>query len=486
MTNNKNIKDFLNFLTESAEIDKKIKQPYLKIIYSDKFRKVLNSILDMKQSNISKRLLELEKSDDKFFDFSYVDINSEEPDSISYLQTNRIERFKKENKQDIEYWNSKSRVKQKIGRFIKQVLPSFNDQSIEKFVNKFKTILKENDESENFEIVDGDNIVFWYNFENYLSDRGTLGGSCMSGNECGRYFNIYKNNPEQCKLIILKNSDGNKIKGRAIVWKLSTPENKIFMDRVYTNSESDELLFTNYARKQGWLYKNEQRYGETNIVFPGEGSKSMELEVKLDNTNFDLYPYLDTMRYYYPEKSLLRSDKSNKNNLGKLYTLTDTEGHFMEFSDWDDDYDDPLVHDDYNNTDIPESEAVWCEIDNGYCHRDNAVRLPYNGTFAFPDSKNVVFSEYSKKNYAKKDCVFSDILNTWIWNKYAVDVYHDKERKQKPDICHRFELNKTIGKIDEYYYDIDLLNIVESKKVTGVKGKTKTEKTRFKAKAFLV
>lgn len=476
------VKGFLKFLNEASEPsskgEKKSKQPTLKMIYSDNFRKSLNSIMNMKQSNISKRLLELE-NDDKFFDFSYIDIDPKEPESITYLQSSRVERFKREEKAEEEYWTSKSRVKQKIGRFIKQVLSSFSDKSIEKFADKFKTIVKEAEESGNFELVEGDDIVFWYNFKNYASDRGTLGGSCMCGGEAGRYFNIYKNNPEQCKMLILKTPEGDKIKGRAIVWKLSEPKDKIFMDRIYTNVTSDELMFINYAKREGWLCKSDQRYGETNISIPGEGSKIITLEVVLDDKNFDLYPYLDTMRYFYPEQSLLRSEKSNK-DLGTLYTLTDTEGHYMEFDEWDDeDYVDPLVHDSYNNREIPESQSVWCETDDGYCHRDDAIRLAYNGTFAFPNSKNVVYSDYSKKNYDKKDCVFSKPLNTWIWNKYAVDVYHDKNKKQAPDTTHRFELDKTIGKIGDTYYDIDLLNKAGSKQVSikDKPGKFKTEYT---------
>lgn len=477
-----NIKNFTNYLFEfddnsSSKGERKTKQPDLKIIYSDRFKKTLNSIINMKTSNISRRLLDLETDKNKFFDFSYVDIDPTDPENISYLQSNRINRFKLENKPDEEYWNSKSRVKQKIGRFIKQVLPSFSDKSIVKFADKYKVILKEDDEAKNFELVDGDDIIFWYNYKNYETEHGSLGGSCMSGPEAGQYMNIYKNNPEQCKLLILKNKDGDKIKGRALVWKLSKPKDQIFMDRVYTNKQNDEIFFTNYAKKEGWYCKDEQKYGETFISVPGEGSKSMILEVVLDNINFNLYPYLDTMRFFYPDHKLLRNEES-RDDLGSLYTLTDTEGHYQEY-EWDDDMEDPMVYDAYNDREIPESQAYWCEVDGAYCHRNDAVRLAYNGTWSFPKSKNVVYSEYSKKSYAKKDCVFSKPLNTWIWKNYAVDVYHDKDRKELPDITHRFELNKTIGKIDDYYYDIDLLKQVNSKQVPvkDKQGKFKTEYT---------
>jgi hypothetical protein len=457
----------------AAKGEKKVKLPDQKMILSDKLRTALQDVQSMKQSNISKRLLELEKpASDRLFDYSYVDVD-DDGEKVSFLQSSRIERLIKEGKPVEEFWTSKLRTKQKTGRFITQTLPKFSEESVQKFTKKFKTILKEAGESGNFELVEGDDIIYWYDYRNYADDCGTLGGSCMSGPEAGRYLNCYRNNPNQCKMIILKNADGDKIKGRAIVWKLSKPKDKIFMDRVYTNREEDELLFTNYAKREGWLYKDEQKYGGTDIVVPGEGSKELYLEVILDNTNYNLYPYIDTLRYFYPELKMMANHDEAEN---EYYTLTDTEGHYEEWNGgWGEDEPDPMVFDAYNKKEIPESRATWCRYDNAYCATEDVIRLSYNNEFAFPKSPHIVWSEYTKKWYGKEDCEFSKMLNTWIWKKYLVDVYHDKEKKQKPDKCHRFELNKTIGKIGDDYYDIDLLERLETKRVPRKEpGKFKT------------
>jgi hypothetical protein len=478
---NDRFKRYKNFLLETqvAAKDKRSKPPELNIIYSVGFRSALIAIQNMKQSNISKRLLELESSKDKFFDFSYVDI-TKDVDTITYLPANRVERFKSEGKPNEEFWTSKSRVSQKVGRFIKQVLPSFSEKSIVKFVDKFKTIIQEETNANNFELVEGDEIVFWYNSKNYETIKGTLGSSCMSDDECGPYLNIYKNNPNQCKLLILKNEAGDKIKGRALVWKLS--DDRIFMDRVYTSNDSDIMTFTNYAKKQGWLCKDKQNYGlnDLNIIEKGKFINP-NMEVHIDNTNFEEYPYVDTLRYYYPKiKTLSSVRRKTSPEDGELMTLTDTEGKYAEYQWPDDEYDDPLVHDGYNNIEINESEAQWCVADDGYCHRDDVVELTYNHTFAFPNSPNVVYSEYSKKPYIKKDATFSNLLNTWIWTKYAVDVYHDRNRTGKPDVTHRFESGKSIGKVGDYYYDLNLLKVTGTKQVEGTgkdKGKFKIEYT---------
>ena len=448
----------------AAKGEKKVKQPDQIMFLSDKFKKVLADIQSMKQSNISKRLLELDGSTDRLFDISYVDVD-DDGENVSYLQANRIDRLKAEGKPIDEFWTSRLRVKQKIGRFITQMLPKFNEDSIQKFTKKFKVVLKEGSEQVSFELVEGDDIVYWYDARNYETDDGTMGSSCMSGPEAGQYLNCYRNNPNQCKLIILKSEDNpDKIKGRAIVWKLTTPKDKIFMDRIYTNNDDDELLFINYAKKQGWYSKDVQKYGSTNIVIPGEGSKDLYMEVELDNTNYKLYPYVDTLRYFYPEKKIMASSQKYDD---EYYTLTDTEGHYDEYKGEGDDAD-PLVYDGYNDVEIPESRATWCQYDNSYITSEDAIRLSYNNTFAFPKSQHIVWSDYTKKWYAKNDAVFCKPLNSWIWNKYVVDVYHDKNKELPPDKTHRFELGKTIGKVGDDYYDIDLL-YVKNKKVVPKK-----------------
>lgn len=465
-------------ITEAEKGEKKIKLPEQKIIYSDKFREVLQAIQNIKQSNISKRLLELEQPEsDRLFDISYIDVD-DDGENVSYLQSNRIIRLKNEGKPIEDFWSSKMRTKQKVGRFVKDILSSFNEDSIQKFAKKFKTIVKETEEEGNFELVEGNDIIYWYDYRNYNNTNGTLGSSCMSGPDAGPYLNCYRNNPEQCKMLVLKNKDGNKIKGRAIVWKLTEPKDSIFMDRVYTNDDNDELLFTNYAKRQGWLCKDEQKYGGTYIVIPGKGSKSLDMNVILNDTNYDLYPYVDTLRYYYPELKMMTNNDHLKE---KKYTLTDTEGHYEEWSG-DDDDEDPMVHDAYNDEEIPESRATWCRYDQGYINTDDAVRLSYNNEYAFPKSPHIVWSEYTKKWYAKVDCGFSKPLNTWVWTKYLVDVYHDKDKKIPPDKTHRFELNKTIGKIGDDYYNIDILVEVDKKQIPGkIPGKVKTEvKYEFK------
>ena len=488
------VDNFLNFLIKEADDKSKFEKwkdqkdksnpdkskksilPDQKMILSPRFKKVLVAVNNIKHSNISKRLLDTEKSE-RFFDISYIDFD-EDGENITYLSNNRIERLKKEKKPESEFWITKMRTSQKVGRFIKQVLPKFNEDSIQKFVLKYKTILKEILQGERFEIVQKEDIVYWYNVINYETEFGSLGASCMSEPEAGEYLNCHRNNPDQCKMVILKSlDDPEKIKGRALLWKLNNPKDVIFMDRIYCNEDEDELLFTNYAKRQGWAYLNTQRYAGVDVVFPGKESKPTNIDVILNDTNFDLYPYVDTLRYFYPDKKMMANYEDEDFHL----ILTDTDGHYEGYRSNDvnivpEEDPDPMVYDGYNKLFIPESRATWCKFDKAYIATNDAINLVGLDS-AFPNSPHIVFSKYTNKWYSKTECEFSKTLDTWIWSKYAVKVFHDIHKEALPDITHRFENNKTIGKVGDDYYDIDLLKITNSKKIMDNKGKMKMEYT---------
>ena len=456
---------------KTPDSKKSVKPPDQKMVLSPRFKKVLVAVNNIKHSNISKRLLEIEKSD-----ISYIDFD-EDGENVTFLASNRIDRLKKEGKPETEFWTTKMRTPQKVGRFIKQVLPKFSDDSIQKFVLKYKTILKEILLGDRFDIVQGEDIVYWYNVNNYETEFGALGASCMSEPEAGEYLNCYRNNPEQCKMVILKSlEDPERIKGRALLWKLNNPKDIIFMDRIYCNEDEDELLFTNYAKRQGWAYLNTQKYAGVDVVFPGKESKPTDIDVILDNTNFDLYPYVDTLRYFYPDKKMMANYEDEDFHL----ILTDTDGHYEGYRSDDvnvvpEEDPDPMVYDGYNKLFIPESRATWCKFDNAYVATVDAVNL-VGPDSAFPNSPHIVLSKYTNKWYPKTECEFSKVLDTWIWSKYAVKVFHDIDKKTPPDTTHRFE-NKTIGKVGDDYYDLDLLRILDSKAVRGKDGKQKTEYT---------
>jgi len=226
----------------------------------------------------------------------------------------------------------KNRQPGRVGATIQGLLraanQSFSNQEIEVFVNKYKSEFDRfNDVFRNFELVSGDDIHHWYHSENYLHGRskGQLSNSCMSSAP-ERWLQIYTQNPDVCNLLILKaDEDEEKIKGRALVWKLSLPEGITYVDRIYTHDDSDLELYKQYIAQQGWYLK--KRYtsstDDTTMIAPdGSESRPGTLEVRVKPKEYSGYPYLDTLKYYTPNKGILSTDSSGD------YTLEDTGGGY--------------------------------------------------------------------------------------------------------------------------------------------------------------
>jgi hypothetical protein len=182
---------------------------------SDGFVNVLEKILERGNSDIALELNRINKSGELMSDISYIDRTNRD-DIITFISTDRLERLG--DKEDV--WNHRTRAETRIGRFLRRIFGTrFQQQSIEVFVNKYKAIVRGEREFRNFEIVEGEDIRRWYLTDKYNEGRGTLGGSCMQYRECQRYLDIYVNNPDKVKLCILKTDNGQKLKGRALVWQ---------------------------------------------------------------------------------------------------------------------------------------------------------------------------------------------------------------------------------------------------------------------------
>lgn len=212
----------------------------------------------------------------------------------------------------------KNRNSIKIGRLVRSLLLhsnfSFIEKDIETFVNLFKSTYDiEQDALNKFSLENGKNISKWYNMSNYMDGcLGQLNNSCMRSVP-GRYFNIYKDNGVK---LLIQFSDGgkmindkyisDKIKGRALLWedvKLDGVDGYIkFLDRVYTHSDSDVDLFREYAKLNGWYWKDINGY-----ITNGVDSYSYKLNKKLDKIRFMNYPYSDTFRYMNKKDGILHT-----------------------------------------------------------------------------------------------------------------------------------------------------------------------------------
>lgn len=297
------------------------------LVASGEFMDRLDSI--SKESMVAKKLLKGFKK--RFYIYSelpqnFIDVAPEE-DLISFISD------KKASDVDDPY-TAKGRGTIKVGRFVNALVNNrdvkgyfFDDytptpKDIEEFVNLYKS--KKVETSNQFKLVDGKEIAWWYDEKRYYSEQGQLGNSCMKDVDKS-FFDIYTDNPRVCKLLIYVNEKGELL-GRALVWKMhKSPVKGVewFMDRVYTNRDSDINKFKDYARKEGWLYKFKNSYDRDESVLFYHGSTPIigRVVVKLRNSEFDEYPFIDTLSFFDKKEGTLSNVGSKKAIL-----LTDTGG----------------------------------------------------------------------------------------------------------------------------------------------------------------
>jgi len=215
-------------------------------------------------------------------------------DIISYLNLNKSEKLK-----NAEYWTSKQRQEIKIGRFLKKIFPNKNQSSIEKMVNEYKSKYKIYFGIYDMELVDGEDIRKFYYKKNYDGSGGRLHSSCMRQKDDQYRFDIYVENPDVCKMLIMKSpNDDKKIIGRALVWKLK--DGRTYMDRVYYANDDEFNVFLNYAKEKKWITYDSDGYNSKMIV-----------KLTTDKTYGPCTknPYMDTFSKYDENENELHTKK---------------------------------------------------------------------------------------------------------------------------------------------------------------------------------
>ena len=219
-----------------------------------------------------------------------------------------------------------------VGKFARNVLKSANveflESDIEDFVYKYRAeIAKLGGVFSRFRILEGEDIRKYYNEDQYEISKGTLGTSCMRYERCGKYLDIYVDNPDQCNLIILMSEEKeDKICARALLW--TDVEGRRIMDRIYSNRTQDEQLFKDFAKKNKFYHKKNQNMLEDEYFVSPEGEEE-ELMTKINlsagpnEIRFDYFPYLDTFKYFSEGRN---SYVTNNSKLPYDYTLTATDG----------------------------------------------------------------------------------------------------------------------------------------------------------------
>lgn len=356
---------------------------------------------------------------------------------------------------------TKSRNEVGLGRFVNKIFPGkYNSKQIEDFVNSFKASLEK--AGEYFELVEGEDIEFWYNSDNYKERSGTLGNSCMAQKR--NLFGIYTQNQDVCKMLILKEDD--KILGRALVWKLNSIKtgrtdvegaSEYFMDRQYTIKESDVQKFRNYAIEKGWSYKsynNHHSFGTVNIN--GE-DKNVQMTVKVKDKDYNRYPYMDTFRRYDISNGILHNDDEQDQEYEGQYILEDTGGGYAEVEGG--------VYSEWYDRRISDDDAVWSEPLSDYLIRDQAVEVTRGYSRRrgwYPsDYDDVFFDEDHDEYFHVDDGVYSEIEGRMLYDETAAlvvsEIYGDGDVPNS-DGQYMYEGDNDITEIDTDWFWFDKIS----------------------------
>jgi hypothetical protein len=327
------------------------------------------------------------------FGASFIDVTDKD-DTISYILSNKAKPMLDKAKsigreqEGINLCWISDRQEQKLGRFINRLFPKeFPHSEIEEFVKDYKASLAADKTLDQFKIVEGEDVRKYYKWRYYNAEfNGQLQKSCMKQDERQIFLNIYVENSNKIKMLILKDGHG-KIYGRANIWYLDEPSGKIFMDRIYTTYDWQIKLFIDYAIKNNFIYKSKQIYGGNVIpvIIDGEKEKII-MTVQLKPKKYEYYPYVDTLQFYNPKTGILTSDVKkfyDKNFLSLV--LANGEAYQDDGETFRIDYLGRIVH---------EGNLRWSEYDQVYVHINDAVLLKYRSDYVTPEHDFVKASGY--------------------------------------------------------------------------------------------
>ena len=275
-------------------------------------------------------------------------------------------------------------TKYKVGKLLKYLgvqLDEYYGYELEDLITQLKK--PSEDEMENLIVVDGDEILWAYHCANYEEDSyDPTMGSCMRYDAAQEYLGIYTENPDKIKCLVLVHpEDSDIVRGRALLW-LTDNGNK-FMDRIFTVSNEYEKIFYRYADQNGYETETESSVTLTNPE------------------KFEKYPYMDTFKYYTPDKNILTIDEIDETSI----LLDDIDGGPERVK----------LADSYG--------------DNVYGSVDDVVEL-FNGEYAYDkDTKPLISSYYdtdaSSSNYRN---MFSDSnknITPYAMKDEVVKLYPD-------------------------------------------------------------
>lgn len=402
------IKKYLEFLNESI------------LVTSSEFKTILSKIEHPVAENFIKLI-----DNDTTQNFNYINV-TDKNDTVLFTQDNQAKNKLKSGK-TVEDLLKDTTNKTGIGRLVRKVLLEngikHTDAEIEEFNTLFKAEFEKSTQKiQPIRLIEGEEIKKWYLEDNYIKPtKGTLQNSCMRYSHCQKYFSLYINNPEVCKLLILVDEETELLLARALLW---TTNDGLYLDRVYFNDSSQEKILNDWAKEN------------FNIKYSFHGGSIPKLSIKLNwwikEEDDYSFPYMDSFPYYNPYDGTLANHGFE---IEKYYYLQETNGGFEEII---------RVYSDITGEWYPSNVAVYSKIEGTWIPDRSAEYSNYHDDYIFrPDG---AYSEYFDDWFSINDC---DLVNVQVW--------YDKW-EYLPDYLKGY----AFVEVDGEYYSKDLLKNIQT------------------------
>jgi hypothetical protein len=358
---------------------------------SDELKIVLESIKN--QSFVASLLLKKRHKVEDMVDnyINFIGLSKSDKTKISYLTEDRMK-----NIEPGDYWSSSRRYQAKPGGIVSKLFKDIPNSEVEAFSNAFRSVGLKN--SFDFKIVDGEDIRKYYNGDEYNSNGGSLGNSCMKYDRCQKYLDVYVENKGLISMLIMMNKDG-ALMGRSLLWN---DGDKKVMDRIYT--ENDEMLtifFKNWADENGYIYKKNQNWVTTQVFINKGVEEVHQLSFNIKG-DYIYFPYFDTFKFYDKENRVLHNYNPGGNS---IKILCSPDGEY-------------LVHD----------YLLEDEIDRNYYYYSDIIRLDYCNLSVHRDKCH--WSDVNDCYILREDAVFQDVIRDYIFNE-NFDMLNSKTIREK-------------------------------------------------------
>lgn len=250
----------------------------MRVIISKALQKRLKRMSD---NIIAKALLGSDTFSDEIF---YLGVSTFDPNQISYIDKNKLERYGNFHK-----WSAKYRVSTRPGRIVQKLWSYLDNKYTEEFALAFAASnAKPEPIKYEYKIVEGEDIRKYYHYETYAQDSGNLGGSCMRGAGAQKFLDIYVKNPDHCKMAVMFDDRG--VVARSLLWYPNADKSLVYFDRIYSIDSKTEMAMHKYLTNR----RKFKILSDKNSIKPTE---KVELRIKLKNLDFKYYPYVDTVRW---------------------------------------------------------------------------------------------------------------------------------------------------------------------------------------------